>query len=67
MLSDWLVNGWEDAGMGFPGPHPCAGSLPTLCALRHVGSSSGTQVPHLAWMGLKGLPNGRPSFTAGSV
>lgn len=67
MLSDWLANGWENAGMGFPGLPPGAGSLPTLCALRHVGSSSGTQVPHLAWMGLKGLPNGRPSLTAGSI
>jgi len=56
MLSDWLVNGWEDAGMGFPGLHPHPGSLLTLCALRQVGSFSGTQVPHL---GLDGL--GRPS------
>ena len=56
MLSDWLVNGWEDSGMVFPGLHPFPGSLLTLCALRKVGSFFGTQIPHL---GLDGLE--RPS------
>lgn len=45
MLSGWLVNGWEDAGMGFPGLHPRPGLLLTVCAHRQVSSFSETQVP----------------------